>query len=372
MSYLSSAKKLLADTFETIQNDLASFTARKATNEASNAQILSYRIGASSGNSGDSLSLLKKVIGVSVAGAAVIGGAYYIGYQMAKKRHRFHVREADKNDQIESILSKFRLSREYLHKIMALMLEEMYRGLDPATHDNADIKMFPTYVRSLPDGTERGDILALDLGGTNFRVLLINLDSGEIKVKSKVFLIPQSIMTGTGTQLFDHIAKCLAEFMRAENLMHSSRPYPLGFTFSFPCTQKGLASATLVTWTKGFDCAGVVGQDVVKMLQEAIHRRHDIKVNVLALVNDTVGTLMASAYHDPNTKIGLILGTGSNACYVENLDNVKTWTEDRDEPNQVLINMEWGAFGDNGCLGFLLTEYDVEVDKTSLNPSKQM
>jgi hypothetical protein len=144
---------------------------------------------------------------------------------------------------------------------MALMLSEMNKGLDPATHAKADIKMFPTYVRSLPDGTERGDILALDLGGTNFRVLLINLDSGDIKVKSKVFLIPQSIMTGTGLQLFDHIAKCLADFMRAERLIGGDKPFPLGFTFSFPCTQKGLASATLVTWTKGFDCDGVVGEE---------------------------------------------------------------------------------------------------------------
>ena len=39
---------------------------------------------------------------------------------------------------------------------MALMLDEMKKGLDPATHAKADIKMFPTYVRSLPDGTERG------------------------------------------------------------------------------------------------------------------------------------------------------------------------------------------------------------------------
>ena len=46
--------------------------------------------------------------------------------------------------------------------------------------------------------------------------------------------------------------------------------------------------------------------------------KKDIRVNVLALVNDTVGTLMASAYHDQNTRIGLILGTGSNACYVGN------------------------------------------------------
>ena len=275
------------------------------------------------------------------------------------------------------------------------MLEEMFKGLDPETHAKADIKMFPTYIRQLPDGTERGDILALDLGGTNFRVLLVNLDSGEIKVKSKVFLIPQSIMTGTGVQLFDHIAKCVAEFMKAENLMQKS--YPLGFTFSFPCTQNGLASATLVTWTKGFDCEGVVGKDVVLLLQNAIDKRGDIKIKVLALVNDTVGTLMASAYNEQSTKIGLILGTGSNACYVEKLENVKTWTGDRNDPKQVIINMEWGkrlllfilfsfqlsaryelfalllgAFGDNGCLGFLLTEYDEEVDKTSLNPKKQM
>lgn len=90
------------------------------------------------------------------------------------------------------------------------------------------------------------------------------------------------------------------------------------------------------------------------------------------MVNDTVGTLMASAYNDQNTRIGLILGTGSNACYVENLDNVKTWDGDRNDPKQVIINMEWGAFGDNGCLDFLRTEYDIEVDKTSLNPTRQM
>lgn len=153
------------------------------------------------------------------------------------------------------------------------MLQEMHRGLDPSTHSVADIKMFPTYVRSLPDGSENGEVLALDLGGTNFRVLVINLDAGEIKVKSKVFLIPQSIMTGSGVQLFDHIAKCLAEFMRAENLIVGHKEYPLGFTFSFPCEQKGLASAVLTNWTKGFSCEGVIQKDVVKLLQDAIQRR---------------------------------------------------------------------------------------------------
>ena len=35
--------------------------------------------------------------------------------------------------------------------------------------------MFPTFVRSIPDGSEKGDFLALDLGGTNFRVLWVQI-----------------------------------------------------------------------------------------------------------------------------------------------------------------------------------------------------
>ena len=190
---------------------------------------------------------------------------------------------------------------------MDLMLDEMEKGLSPETHSKADIKMFPSFVRQIPDGTESGEILALDLGGTNFRVLLINLEHGEVHVQSKVFLIPNSIMVGSGDDLFDHIARCLAEFIKAEKL-NLNKCYPLGFTFSFPCEQKGLASATLVRWNKGFDCKNVVGKDIVVLLQEAINKRHDINVKVLALVNDTVGTLMACAYHHQDTKIGLILG----------------------------------------------------------------
>jgi hexokinase len=55
----------------------------------------------------------------------------------------------------------------------------------------------------------------LDLGGTNFRVLLIHLKGdGEFEMQSKIYAIPQSIMIGSGTQLFDHIAECLANFIK--------------------------------------------------------------------------------------------------------------------------------------------------------------
>ena len=67
---------------------------------------------------------------------------------------------------------------------------------------------------------------------------------------------------------------------------------PLGFTFSFPLQQEGLAKGRLVTWTKGFNCAGVEGEDVVALLQAALERRGDVKIEVCAILNDTTGCLM--------------------------------------------------------------------------------
>lgn len=41
------------------------------------------------------------------------------------------------------------------------------------------------------------------------------------------------------------------------------------------------------------------------------------------------------------------------------------------EEGRMCVNMEWGAFGDNGCLDDIRTEFDSAVDELSLNPGKQ-
>ena len=49
---------------------------------------------------------------------------------------------------------------------------------------------------------ESGRYLALDLGGTNFRVLLVHLRGHEPPdVTSKLYLIPTRIMLGSGTKV---------------------------------------------------------------------------------------------------------------------------------------------------------------------------
>jgi len=83
-------------------------------------------------------------------------------------------------------------------------------------------------------------------------------------------------------QLFDYIAGCIAAFVREHHL--ETKSLPLGFTFSFPCRQEGLAVGRLETWSKGFKCSGVVGEDVVSLLHEAIKRRSvSVYINIKLL-----------------------------------------------------------------------------------------
>ncbi|KAM4726194.1 hexokinase-4-like [Anableps anableps] len=272
----------------------------------------------------------------------------------------------DTLSEVEKYLEPFRLSLEKLQEVSARLWKDMIRGLGKHTHHRASVKMLPTFVRATPDGTENGDFLALDLGGTNFRVLHVRVMEEEqkvLKMDSQICAIPQEIMLGTGEQLFDHIAACLSEFLDSQKL--KGQTLPLGFTFSFPCEQKEIDKSILIHWTKGFNCSGVEGQDIVKLLKEAIHRRGDYDISSVAMVNDTVGTMMSCGYRDQSCEIGMIIGTGTNACYMEEMKNVKRV---EGEDGRMCINTEWGGFGDDGSLQDILTEFDRVVDKTSINP----
>uniref|UniRef100_A0A8D1FF38 Hexokinase-3 n=1 Tax=Sus scrofa TaxID=9823 RepID=A0A8D1FF38_PIG len=264
---------------------------------------------------------------------------------------------------LEETLAPFWLTREQLVALQRQMREAMAKGLQGKP---SSLRMLPTYVRAIPDGSERGDFLALDLGGTNFRVLLVRLASGGVQITNQIYSIPEYVAQGSGEQLFDHIVDCIVDFQQKQGL--SGHSLPLGFTFSFPCRQLGLDQGILLNWTKGFSASDCEGQDVVYLLREAIKRRQAVKLNVVAIVNDTVGTMMSCGYENPHCEVGLIVGTGTNACYMEELRNVASVPGDS---GHMCINMEWGAFGDDGSLGMLSTYFDERVDQASINPGRQ-
>ena len=82
---------------------------------------------------------------------------------------------------------------------------------------------------------------------------------------------------------------------------------------------------------------------------------------------------MSCAWHDKNCRIGMILGTGTNACYLEEIKDIGTINQEEfTAQKHMVINTEWGAFGDNGELDFIRTKWDRAVDDNSVNKGKQI
>ncbi|KAF0990348.1 hypothetical protein HZS_5390, partial [Henneguya salminicola] len=257
---------------------------------------------------------------------------------------------------------------EYLIKRMR---EAFLRGLhcDPKVFKHSPIKMLPTYLSVVPDGTEVGKFMAIDLGGTNFRFYVINVIEGKLTSNAFYFPVPDKAMSGDGNDLFDFMAKCIEECLIKIEMNLKVIEF-LGFTFSFPVNQVALNSGTLIKWTKGFCAKNVVGHDVVAMIRAACNKL-SLKILDYVLINDTTGTLLCGAFENPDTVIGIINGTGTNACYIENIYQVKKY-EDSKPVKQILINTEWGAFGEGGALNCILTEFDLENDSQSINSGKQI
>ncbi|XP_072236486.1 hexokinase HKDC1-like [Leuresthes tenuis] len=282
--------------------------------------------------------------------------------------------QEDPTKKVDRFLHAMRLHDDQLSDISARFLDEMKKGLSKESHAAAAVKMLPTHVRSTPDGSEKGQFLALDLGGSKFKVLQVKvregvgLKKGGVEMEEKIYPIPNELQDGRGTELLDHVSESLKDFLQEKNISLEKK-HPLAFTFSFPCEQRSLDQGLFLSWSKKFKARGLQGKDVVQVLREAIDRTGGMDIEVLAMVNDTVATMMTCGFDDKYCDVGLIIGTGTNACYMEQMRHVDLVEGDE---GRMCVNMEWGAFGDDGTLNDFITEFDRDVDAASINPGKQI
>ncbi|OAA62471.1 glucokinase [Niveomyces insectorum RCEF 264] len=290
------------------------------------------------------------------------------------------------------IVAQFEYSDEDVNIGVKEFLRELNDGLGP---QGSSLSQIPTFVTAVPNGTEKGLYLAVDLGGTNIRVCSVRLNGDNtFNLTYSKAVIPKSLMLAkTAKELFAFIAQRIDDFIKEHHSDHYehhihrrqtlSTPegyrdehiFRLGFTFSFPVKQVGINKGYLMRWTKGFDIPDAIGKDVCALLQEEIDALH-LPVKVAALVNDTVGTLMARSYTSPGKTgavLGAIFGTGTNGAYIEKLSNIKKDLKGDYDPStgNMILNTEWGSF-DNDLKVLPNTPYDVQLDKESVNPGIQM
>ncbi|CDR40432.1 CYFA0S05e00474g1_1 [Cyberlindnera fabianii] len=294
---------------------------------------------------------------------------------------------------VDAIVEEFTVDEQKLKELTDYFQEQMELGLAAQSEETSmGLPMIPTYVNKVPSGSERGTYLAADLGGTNFRVCSVELSGGStFKLKQYKKRIPEDYLeVETSHELFAYLANKVAKFLelnpevRDKEECDADSRIKMGFTFSYPVNQTSLGSGTLIRWTKGFKIHDTVGKDVVQLLQKELDA---IKcpVHVVALANDTVGTLLSHAYvtgASPNGKqgdsvIGAIFGTGTNGCYLEPLDNIKKLDESMLKEfkaagnTHMIINTEWGSF-DNELKHLPNTIYDKRIDAVSSNPGFHM
>ncbi|PNT56616.1 hypothetical protein POPTR_001G254800v4 [Populus trichocarpa] len=303
-------------------------------------------------------------VGVAVAACAVAG--VVVGRRVGSRRKWKRVVRV-----LEELEEACETPVGRLRQVVDAMAVEMHAGL--ASEGGSKLKMLLTFVDHLPTGSEIGTYYALDLGGTNFRVLRIQLGGRRSSILSQDVErqpIPQHLMTSTSEDLFDFIASTLKQFVEKEE--SGSEPSPvrtreLGFTFSFPVKQSSLRSGILIKWTKGFAIEDMVGKEVVELLEAALVRS-GLDMRVALLVNDTVGTLALGRYHDADTVAAVIIGTGTNACYLERADAIIKCQGLLTTSGYMVVNMEWGNFWSSHLPR---TSYDIDLDSESPNPNDQ-
>ncbi|KAJ6538972.1 hypothetical protein B0H19DRAFT_960128 [Mycena capillaripes] len=290
----------------------------------------------------------------------------------------------------DDIHRQFQLSPETMVELTGAFLNEFKVGLGEYNHPMA---MIPTFVTGVPDGTETGTFLALDLGGTNMRVCEVTLHGDTtFSLRQQKYKVSDALKTGEASVLFDYLADSVDAFLTSHPPSDTpsghgnpfTEPTPdvvhLGLTFSFPVEQTALDSGKILTWTKGFSAKHAIGNDVVKLLQDAFDRKH-MHVKCVALVNDTVGALLSRAYTAGGCVLGAIFGTGTNGAYVEDLANIRKLANDpaASRGGLMVVNTEWGAFNNSATRHswamqrshLPVTPFDNTLDRTSINPRFQ-
>lgn len=254
----------------------------------------------------------------------------------------------------------FKLDNEQLKGIAHAFREKVEEGLNK---NNAEIQCIPTFI--LPKATDvKGKALVLDLGGTNYRVAIVDFSTEKpIIYPNNGWKKDMSIMKSPGytrEELFKELADLIVEIKREEEM-------PIGYCFSYPTESIPGGDARLLRWTKGVDIREMVGQFVGKPLLDYLNEKNKIRFTGVKVLNDTIVSLFAGLTDKSyDAYIGLIVGTGTNMATFIPSDKITKLDPECHVQGLIPVNLESGNFYPP-----FLTAVDDTVDATSDSLGKQ-
>ncbi len=237
--------------------------------------------------------------------------------------------------------------------------EEMNRGL---RGEPSSLQMLPTFIEVEREVPKNRPVIVLDAGGTHFRVAVVRFnEQGSARIeKFRKYPMP-GVGGKVGKQEF---FRTMAAYL--EPVQEAAET--IGFCFSYPAEMQRNKDGKLIFLSKEIQAEGVLGEPIGAGLLGALRDGGFKGKKRVVVLNDTVATLLAGrsvlARRSFDGYIGFILGTGSNACYVESNRNISTVGR-LDPAGSQIVNLESGNFS-------LAPRGDVDLlfDSTTANPGR--
>lgn len=179
---------------------------------------------------------------------------------------------------------------------------EMKRGL---SGDKGSLAMIPTYISCSAALPGEGRTIAIDAGGTNFRIALVCFDGGAARIEE----FENVPMPGTyGAVTWEEFIGFMAEKIRP----YLSLSKKIGLCISFPTKITPERDGIILRMTKEVDIRGYEGRYICKELLA----RLDCEGAKAVVLNDTTAVLLSGLAAGGSSRglIGLINGTGTNIC----------------------------------------------------------
>ncbi|KAK9257444.1 hypothetical protein V1507DRAFT_447243 [Lipomyces tetrasporus] len=249
----------------------------------------------------------------------------------------------------------------------------------PAPEPCLSSTMLPSYIYALPTGLEKGTFISVDVGGSNLRIAVISFEPPLRHLRYRTSEpLDAAIRNLDGKSFFLWLASQLQSVLyvaEANGWVAEGATVPIGVTWSFPIDQTSVSSGNILSMGKGFAsiCNDILGSDLRTLFQQSCADL-GVKIDLRAVVNDSVATLLSHMHTDRRCKIGVIVGTGVNASVKVPISCIDEEKLSRCNPRaleryaECILNTELSMFG----AGILpRTRWDDELDAMNEKPGFQ-
>jgi hexokinase len=265
-------------------------------------------------------------------------------------------------NKVKGFLKKYGMDHEDIDidKSCNVFLDEMEKGL---AGQKSSLEMIPTYIETERPVPINEPVIAIDAGGTNFRVATVHFNEKREPVieRPKLYEMPGIKKPVTKNEFFTVMAGYVKDFIGAGK--------NIGFCFSYPTEIYPNKDGKLIRFSKEIKAKEVEGQMIGQNLNGALAAMGCRSDKHVVLLNDTVAALLAGRAGFPDrafdSYVGFILGTGTNCCYVEQNKNIKK-VKGLDPAKSQIINVESGGFA-KAPRG----KIDLDYDQSTINPGQQ-